>query len=1003
MDEKPVDDPPVETVEDMAATDVTAICSGADDPGAPFLVEGTTIGRFVVGRARGAGSMGVVHEAFDPELGRRIALKLVSVRAQYGVSLEQARARVLREAQALAQLTHPNVVTIHDVGTSNDRIFIAMELVEGRTLFDWSKVQGRAVAEIVTAYLQAGEGLAAAHKRGLVHRDFKPHNVIVGDDGRVRVIDFGLARGDLQDSVLGALPTSSGERPTEAADLARQSSTFASMESGRSAPLRDSAVGDLTVAGAIMGTPRYMSPEQHRGDATDARSDQYSFCASLYEGLSGEAPFGGSDHRQILSAIERGQLRAPVHGRVVPANLRRLCERGLSADPERRFPDMEALLTELRRDRFAKLRRAAWACAVLVPTLALLWFARSEGPLERCLEGASRTTALDRASTLAPVHSAFRSAAGVTYGEGVFSHLKSQLESYRRAWSSSYAETCRATHESYSQSTRLFDARMACLRRSRSRVDRLLLQFAKADRTLVDSSLDALSNVTDLSPCSTDALTRDEHVSQPAAPVSERLEQRLDEAVTLKLVGRYQESRTVLEALSREPAVASSPAFRARVLEQLGEALNDLGSYDESAKQLVSALDMSGRAGEHGSELSAMLELANVAQRQGRAPVAEILLETNQWRFEGRPEFARSLMKLHVLWAKLHEEAGRMQEAERSIETALKVAQAGLDPIDVARARARYGYLVRIRAEAEGGHFERSLELTQQALDTYLSVYGSEHPDTLDAISYKAQTLHLMERDAEAIAAFQKVLEIDRARLGEIHPNIALSLCYIAESYVALHQYDKAGELAERAVTTMQAAMGAEHPYVASALTLAGEIRAHRGRNKDARAAFEQALGLLRKADSVEGLLIYTLQKYADFLVTQKEWEHAWTMASEYHDVVAREHGESSALLAVARVQLSQIRREQGNAAEALRWAEKAVDTLAAAPHPSKHDRALVNFSLAQALAKKPEPRALVEQRVLSLVADAKAQLIDAGLSENRELATEIESFEHTLAWAAPR
>ncbi|HEX8107834.1 MAG TPA: protein kinase, partial [Kofleriaceae bacterium] len=207
---------------------------------------GDRVGRYLVLSALGAGGMGVVFAAWDPQLGRKIALKLL--RSSVASSSKDARTRLRREAQAIAQLSHPNVVSIYDVGTTDDgALYIAMEFVEGDTLTSWLKSYPRTWREIVDVFRQAARGLLAAHSVGLLHRDFKPDNVLVGGDGRVRVTDFGLAR-----SVLV---------PDEAA---------------QAKPVMSALDVALTATGTVLGTPRYMPPEQLTGPDLDARSDQFS-------------------------------------------------------------------------------------------------------------------------------------------------------------------------------------------------------------------------------------------------------------------------------------------------------------------------------------------------------------------------------------------------------------------------------------------------------------------------------------------------------------------------------------------------------------------------------------------------------------------------------------------------------------------------------------------------------------------------------------------------------
>ncbi len=286
------------------------------------LRRGTRVGRYEILNRLGAGAMGTVYAANDPALDRKIALKLIRAKVA-GPELEE---RLLREAKAMARLSHPDVIAVYDAGRDGDRLFIAMELVEGGTLREWLAERRRSWREILAVYLHAGRGLAQAHALGLIHRDFKPDNVLVGNDGRVRVTDFGLARsvehGD--------------EAPPVEVDRIR-------IAFDRTSP------APLTRTGALVGTPAYMAPEQFAGGAADARSDVYAFCVALYEALYGDRPFGGVTLGEHRAEKVRGALRTSASDRAVPARLRRVLAVGLRPKPEQRYATMEEALAALGR------------------------------------------------------------------------------------------------------------------------------------------------------------------------------------------------------------------------------------------------------------------------------------------------------------------------------------------------------------------------------------------------------------------------------------------------------------------------------------------------------------------------------------------------------------------------------------------------------------------------------------------------------------------------------
>ncbi len=314
----------------MPSDGVSAEPLAAEDP--------RQIGRFVVQGRLGAGAMGVVYAAYDPQLGRRVAVKLLA--SGSGGPDEAWQGRLLREAQALAKLSHPNVVQIHEVGAHAGGVFLAMEFVLGVSLQTWLTRQQRSWREILAVFVEAGRGLAAAHTAGLVHRDVKPENILVGDDGRVRVVDFGLARlaGD----------------PEE--------------ETGATASLPGAALASptRTAPGALVGTPAYMSPEQFRGQPADALSDQFSLCVALYEALLGERPFVGATAREVSRSVLSGQIAARRGAPRLPGWLLRVVLRGLSSERAARWPDVQALVDELARDRSSGRRLALWAAALVL-------------------------------------------------------------------------------------------------------------------------------------------------------------------------------------------------------------------------------------------------------------------------------------------------------------------------------------------------------------------------------------------------------------------------------------------------------------------------------------------------------------------------------------------------------------------------------------------------------------------------------------------------------------
>jgi predicted Ser/Thr protein kinase len=310
--------------QELARTATAAASATSADP--PVSL-GATLGRYRLEHELGAGAMGVVHAAFDPDLERRIALKVL----KGATAAAEARDRLLREARAMARLSHPNVVTVYEVGTAGGRDFVAMELIHGESLAEWLRAERRPTAAILDAFLAAGRGLAAAHAAGIVHRDFKPHNVLRSRDGRIVVTDFGLAR-------------EAHDAPSAALDATLPAGAMSTSPGGSSS---SSLLAGLTVTGSLLGTPAYMAPEQWSGGAVTPATDQFAYCVALWEALAGARPYPGPTLDDLRAQVARGP--AMLDASRIPRRVRGILRRGLDPDPARRWPSMEALLARLVR------------------------------------------------------------------------------------------------------------------------------------------------------------------------------------------------------------------------------------------------------------------------------------------------------------------------------------------------------------------------------------------------------------------------------------------------------------------------------------------------------------------------------------------------------------------------------------------------------------------------------------------------------------------------------
>jgi serine/threonine protein kinase len=320
--------------------------------------------RYELKRVIGSGGMGLVYEALDLNLHRLVALKVLKLAPTKPEERADAVGRLVREARAMAALSHKNVVTVHDVGNHEDQIFVAMQLSEGTTMRQWLNAEKRSVHQILHVMFEAGSGLAAAHAARLIHRDFKPDNILVSQRGSVRVTDFGLARradGLIEPTGIAVDRVSApGKHLVEGADV---------------------DVTSVTRSGAIVGTPAYMAPEQAQGAQCDARADQFSFCVTAWEALFGARPFGGKNWSEIFNSVQTQQYVLPPIDRKAPRVIQRALRKGLSVDPKDRFASMDELLEVFAVALRAPVRRRwiAFFAGAIVAVIAAVIISRNVG------------------------------------------------------------------------------------------------------------------------------------------------------------------------------------------------------------------------------------------------------------------------------------------------------------------------------------------------------------------------------------------------------------------------------------------------------------------------------------------------------------------------------------------------------------------------------------------------------------------------------------------------
>jgi tetratricopeptide (TPR) repeat protein/tRNA A-37 threonylcarbamoyl transferase component Bud32 len=775
------------------------------------------VGRFRLLDRLGQGGMGTVYAAYDEQLDRKIAVKLLRPR---DLDSERLRERMLREARALARLSHPNVVHVYEVGKLEDELFVAMEFCAGPTLKAWLD-RDRDWREVVRVFRQAGEGLAAAHVLGIVHRDFKPHNVMFGGDGRVRVLDFGLAR-------LGEI-----ER--------EEASTVSDASEGRETLT-------LTHSGALLGTPAYMAPEQLLGKTADARSDQFGYCVALYEGLYGERPFAGETMAQLFAAVTNGRLRDVPAGASVPAWLRKIVLRGLSRNPENRFASMRALLDSLADDPRVRLRR--WgAAALLVGLLAgATW-----GVIRSVHGGAQVCEGMD--ASLAGVwddarredlRAAFE-ATGLSYAPDTWDRVERRLDDYSSRWVEARRVACEATHRG-EQSGGLLDLRMACLDERLLHLRMTVDVLAAVDTTIVNEALQAIAKLPSLDRCADlDALTAE--VRPPDNPAVEHevaeLAEALVQAEVLERYGKYEDALRITSKVIDKAKTLDYEPLEARAWLRDGVIREMTADYEGAETSLARAYDIAVAHRMRNEAAHASAELVFVVGDRLARPE-----EGRRWAVDARPMSKAAGAEeaeanyLNSLGAVAFAE-GEYDEALAHLERALAIRERvlGLQHPDVASCLTNLGAVTGFMVEyAEArAYLERALSLYEIAL-------GPGHPIVAPCLDNLGYVAWREGDDDDARSYHERAIAIRSAALGPQHIEMALS--YDGLGMVAQRQGEPedALEFFTRSLELRETQLGPAHPLVARSLTLRGELLREQGHYDDALASQDSALTLLESA-----------------------------------------------------------------------------------------------------------------------------------------------------------
>jgi eukaryotic-like serine/threonine-protein kinase len=587
---------------------------------------GTVVGRYQLVELIGEGGMGVVYRARDPYLSREVAVKLISAPStSKRASLHQAR--LLREAQALAKLSHPNVVAAFDVGSHGEGMFIAMELIDGMSLNRWLAASKHNVRDIVRVLVAAGRGLAAAHAAGFMHRDFKPGNVMVSSDGRVRVVDFGLAR-TLADATQEPTTEPDDGPSTPRLQTEPEHPLDEDLDSERS---RDEYVAFLSVnlsrTGAIMGTPGYMAPEQLDHETLDARADQFAFAATAFYALTGQTPYVGKNVATYTAAVTGNQRATWPKG--TPRRIRKVIERGLAVKIGERYRSVDAMVEALERTLRpprALVYGGVAALAALAALAATLVASRASEP-EMCV---SDDTAFDSAWTPGQADR-LRDALVATQAPGardIAAIVVATFDETRRRWLEMRHSACVDTSVKHTQPPEVLTLRTVCLETRRANLARFVdALLHRATPELVERATSIAREAANLKLCADIALLVERERRLPEDAVHRAAVIALtDRFEGLSIGGDPRTTAAALRELAREAERVEHPITLARIQLELADALSLDDQRDEAIVVLRQALRAAGAAGSWTLRSYAATRLLHALVQSDRFVEAEQIL-----------------------------------------------------------------------------------------------------------------------------------------------------------------------------------------------------------------------------------------------------------------------------------------------------------------------------------------------------------------------------------------
>ncbi|MGH1341888.1 MAG: protein kinase domain-containing protein [Nannocystales bacterium] len=915
--------------------------SGPSQARSPFE-RGETLGRYVALDTLGSGGMGIVLSAYDSKLDRRVALKLLHPHT--GADPEN-HARLIREAQALAKLSHPGVVAVYDVGELRGQVFIAMEFIDGPNLRSWTHEAKRSTAAVLSVFRDAARGLIAAHDAGIVHRDFKPDNVLIDPKGRAHVTDFGLA--------------------LESHEVVQNLSASSRSDSSHSSSSR------LTETGMVMGTPAYMPVEQHAGNPTDHRSDQFSFCVSFYEALYGVRPFSGANATELCLSIKRAEIPPPPAGVSVPRRVHRAIVKGLALKPEGRHASMRALLRAITPPT---RNRRTWVFGGLGGlTIGAGVVAFAEPPARPCSSFRASIEDVYGSEQESKIQAAFESSK-LAYAGASFEATDRTLDRFTDAWATAATDACLAT-ERGEQSDHMLDLRMHCLDRARSRLSATVEVLSEASPEIVHQGMALASNQVELELCGDlEALQRTVVLPADAeeAAETEQLFTAIDRMEAMRSAGKKEDAKmlfsdyeTRLASSDFPPVVASAAWIQGRLVGTDNRASEAITHFRRAyLVSLEHGLD--GLAANAASSLGFYYSefQLDLVEAEHYLDVAAALAKASG-SVQAQSGVAGNL-------STLRRRQSRYDEAVASAQEALSLAktQKATRPLQVAEVHVQLANVLRLRDGPKA-----AIPTLLEARDDVLAELGSVHPVLVGIYREQAGVARELGNYDEAFVHASAALEQARAAYGEGSLDEAYELANLATIAGSLGRKRESLDMLARVDEVFAREQGETHPVRAAVMNNRATIFTELEQWDDAEASFQDALRIAQaNADGPDGLSVTLNRNLALVALYGAELSKAKKYADAALAGGLGVHGEDHMDTGMTHAVLGRIALAHNEFEVARASLQRAVTI----GHDLFSEEAATRFYLARALVEDPASTPEETRRGLSMARAAEKEIAKA-------------------------